>query len=90
MGFLLASHTRAWQTLYEGRLYATEVSLREMKLQALAYDAIDLRPTMDCWIGILLALRGEKEAAEAHFDGARGMTQSDRWWSIYHSKDRAR
>ncbi len=80
MGFLYASHARAWRTLYAGQLFETEVALRQMKTQALAFSALELRATIDSWIGILLALRGEKADAEAFFNAARGITFSDRWW----------
>jgi tetratricopeptide (TPR) repeat protein len=80
-GFLDASHSRAWQTMYEGRLFETELSLRQTRLEALAYGALDLRAALDCWIGIVLALRGEAAAARARFDDARGKTFSYRWWA---------
>jgi tetratricopeptide (TPR) repeat protein len=79
-GFLDAAHTRAWQTMYEGRLFETERALRELKLQALAFGAHELRPILECWIGIILALRGEQERAETCFERARGRTPSNNWW----------
>lgn len=80
LGFLNASHLRAWQTMYEGRLFDTEYSLRRLKLEAIAYGAVELRPALDCWIGIVLALRGEPDEAQAYFERARGRTHSRRWW----------
>jgi hypothetical protein len=79
-GFLEAAHVRAWQMMYEGKLYETERTLRELKLQALAFGAYELRPCLDCWIGIIFALRGDKKGATACFEHARGQTVSNNWW----------
>ncbi|MES9833844.1 MAG: FHIPEP family type III secretion protein [Candidatus Thiodiazotropha sp. DIVDIV] len=79
-GFLRAAHSRAWQSMYEGRLFETERNLHGIRLEALAYGALEWVPIVDCWIGIILALRGEKELARDRFDNARGKTFSNRWW----------
>jgi tetratricopeptide (TPR) repeat protein len=81
IGFLNARHHRTWQTMYEGRLFDTEVELRRMRLDAARFRAYEILATIDCWIGIILALRGEPGAARERFARARGANISYRWWA---------
>jgi FHIPEP family len=81
LGFLDTRHSRTWRMLYEGRLFETEAELRWMKLRAIEAGAVDLVAPIDCWIGIVLALRGESEAARSRFRRPVGPGEMQRWWA---------
>jgi tetratricopeptide (TPR) repeat protein len=81
IGVLDARHHRSWATMYEGRLFETELDLRQTRADAQHFQALDIVPFIDCWIGIVLALRGEEAPARRQFDQARGKTPSYRWWA---------
>lgn len=81
LGFLDARHSRTWQTMYEGRLFDAELELRQMRIQAEHFDAGEIRHIVECWIGLTLALRGQKEAALRQFRLAKGQITSHRWWA---------
>ena len=81
LGFLDARHSRMWQTMYEGRLFEAETELRQMRIQAAHFGADDIRHVVECWIGLTMALRGNKKEAFRQFQLAQGQTTSHRWWA---------
>jgi tetratricopeptide (TPR) repeat protein len=80
-GFLHARHSRCWQTMYEGRLFETELELRAMREDAMHFGATDIQPEIECWIGVTLAMRGCEAEARRLFLGTQGKTASYRWWA---------
>jgi len=80
-GFLHARHSRCWQTMYEGRLFQTELELRAMREDSMHFGATDIQPEIECWIGVTLALRGCETEARRLFLNTQGKTASYRWWA---------
>ncbi|MFI1395798.1 FHIPEP family type III secretion protein [Streptomyces sp. NPDC020681] len=77
--FLSSHHSRTWMSLYEGRLYETEIKLRRLRSLSVGVGAFDMVGPIDLWIGIVLALRGEESEGLARLGNPMGSFDSERW-----------
>ncbi|MDQ0939146.1 FHIPEP family type III secretion protein [Streptomyces sp. V1I1] len=77
--FLGFHHSRTWVSLYEGRLYETEIELRRLRWMSVRAGAFGMVGPIDLWIGIVLALRGEAPEGLARLDSPMGHFDSERW-----------
>jgi tetratricopeptide (TPR) repeat protein len=89
--FLDTARTLAWQMMYEGKLYESELLLRRLKVRVLESvsvpsDQEELMASLECWIGIILALRGDKKGATACFEQARDHRQPNNWLRQGHAE----
>ena len=80
VGFLEVRRRQTWQCLYEGRLYDTEMGLRQVKVQAAAMGVGRLFSTVDPWIGLTLALRGLQDDARRYLVVDEADEENRRWW----------
>jgi len=80
LGFLDVRRSQTWQSLYQGRLFDTELGLRQVKVQAGFMGVGGLFSTVNPWIGLELALRGQAEEARQYLVIDDNDVPNRRWW----------